>query len=216
MSKQTRVAIAVALVAIAGFGAAFAYQLLAAPGPVDSSARTSTVVRSDSHRLGDEGDGKVTLVEFLDFECESCRAAYPFIEQLRARYAGEVTFVVRYFPIQSHRNADNAAYAVESAARQGKFEDMYKQMFETQLEWGERQDSQAKLFRSYAKDLGLDMSTYDQDVTSPAVAARVKRDVEDGMALGVSGTPTFFLDGKKLVAGSTEEFTLAIDRALAR
>lgn len=90
----------------------------------------------------------VTLVEFLDFACEAYGAAYPFIEQLREQYDGEVTFAVRYFPLPSHKNANNAAYAVESAARQGKFEQMYKRPYDTQIEWGASQDSKAALFRS--------------------------------------------------------------------
>ena len=77
-----------------------------------------------------------SLVEFLDFECESCRAAYPVVEDLRTKYAGKVDFVVRYFPIPSHANAVNAAVAVEAAAQQGKFEDMYKRMYDTQTDVG--------------------------------------------------------------------------------
>src|ERR1700754_1769165 len=71
------------------------------------------LVRPDSHRLSTATDGKVTFVEFLDFECEACRAAFPAVEQLRQEYQGRVTFVLRYFPIPSHSNAENAALAVE-------------------------------------------------------------------------------------------------------
>jgi protein-disulfide isomerase len=78
---------------------------------------TGKLVRENSHRLGAAGTGKVVLVEFLDFECESCRAAYPVVEELRTTYAGKVDFVVRYFPIPSHTNAINSAVAVEAAAR---------------------------------------------------------------------------------------------------
>ncbi|MCF6746336.1 disulfide bond formation protein DsbA [Blastococcus sp. KM273128] len=183
----------------------------AAPGATADAA----LVRDDSHRLSTAEDGRVTLVEFLDFECESCRAAYPFIEQLRERYAGEVTFVARYFPMPGHANAENAAVAVEAAAQQGELEAMYHRMYETQLEWGERQDSQAALFRTFAADLGLDMAAYDAAVADPATLERVLRDREDGLALGVEGTPTFFLNGEKLEVSSTDEFIERIDAALA-
>ena len=211
---DTKIAIAVGLLALASFGGVFAYQVLTKDEPSAASVRDA-VVRADSHRLGTADDGKVTLVEFLDFECESCGAAYPFVEQLRERYEGRVTFVARYFPVPSHRNAQNAAHAVESAARQGKFEEMYQRMFETQSEWGEQQDSRAPLFRTFAEELGLDMDKYDKDVKSPSVAQRVQKDFEDGKAAGVTGTPTFFLNGEKLAATSAEEFTAAIDKALA-
>lgn len=215
MTKQTKIALLVGLVAMTLFGGAFVYQEVAAPEPADAAERKNITVRADSHRLDTAEDGKVTLVEFLDFECEACGAAYSFIEQLREQYAGKVTFVLRYFPIPSHANANNAAYAVESAARQGKLEDMYKRMYDTQAEWGESQDSKADLFRSFAEDLGLDMAQYDADVASPEVAARVQKDVDDGTRLGVSGTPSFYLNGQRLIPSTTEEFIQAIDEALA-
>ena len=216
MTRQTKIAILFGLVAVALFGGAFVYQNLAGTEPADATERENITVRADSHRLDTADGGKVTLVEFLDFECEACRAAYPFVEQLREQYDGQVTFVLRYFPIPSHTNANNAAYAVESAARQGKLEDMYKRMYDTQAEWGESQDSKADLFRSYAQELGLDMAQYDADVASPDVAARVAKDVADGERLGVTGTPSLFLNGEPLTPSTTDEFIDAIDDALAQ
>ncbi|MCA0143823.1 thioredoxin domain-containing protein [Blastococcus sp. LR1] len=179
------------------------------------AAGDAPVVRDDSHRLSTAADGRVTLVEFLDFECESCRAAYPFVEQLREDYEGRVTFVARYFPMPGHANGESAAVAVEAAARQGRFEDMYHRMYETQTEWGERQDSQAALFRRFAEDLGLDMADYDAAVADPATLERVLKDREDGLALGVEGTPTFFLNDEKVEVQTTDEFSELIDAALA-
>lgn len=216
MTKQVKIALAFSLVAVAFFGGAIVYSIRTSPEPVDASERKNLAVRADSHRLSTAKDGKVTLVEFLDFECEACGAAFPFVEQLREMYDGRVTFVARYFPIPSHKNAKNAAYAVESAARQGKFEDMYRRMYQTQSEWGESQDSKAALFRSYAQDLGLDMDRYDADVVSRDVAKRVQKDIDDGITLGVNGTPSFYLNGKLFVPTTAEDFTEAIDDALAK
>ena len=175
----------------------------------------AAVVRDDSHRLSTAEDGRVTLVEFLDFECEGCAAAYPFVEQLREQYEGRVTFVARYFPNPGHANGENAAVAVEAAAQQGRFEDMYDRMFETQREWGESQESQAEVFRSFAEDLGLDMAAYDAAAADPGTLERVLQDREDGLALGVEGTPTFFLNGEKVEVESTDQFIEMIDAALA-
>ena len=216
MTKQNQIAIAVTAVAVVVLGVLIALQAQSGPEPVDAAERKDIVVRADSHRLDTAEDGKVTLVEFLDFECEACGAAYPFIEQLREEYDGRVTFIARYFPIASHKNAKNAAHAVESAARQGKFEEMYKRMYETQTQWAESQDSKADVFRKYAQELGLDMAKYDADVKSPEVAARVQKDVDDGAKLGVSGTPTFFLNGKQITPANAEEFVQAIDEALGK
>ncbi len=217
MSRPNQITALTVGVAFLAFIAAIVYGIVAAGNDRAraESADTSIVLRDDSHRLDTAEHSNVTLVEFLDFECEACGAAYPFIEQLREQYAGQVTFVARYFPIPSHRNALNAAYAVESAARQDKFEEMYQRMFQTQTEWGESQDSKAALFRTFAEDLGLDMKQYDADVASESVKTRVQKDIDDGTALGVSGTPTFFLNGEKLEVTSTADFHRAIESALA-
>ena len=185
------------------------------PTPAEGAAPgTAEVVRADSHRLSSAADGRVTFVEFLDFECEACRAAYPAVEELRKEYAGRVTFVLRYFPVDGHRNAVPAALAVEAAARQGKLEAMYRRMYETQSEWGEQTDSKAAVFRGFAADLGLDLAEYDRAVADPATLARVQVDRTDGIALGVRGTPTFFVNGTRVDARSATDLKNAIDAAL--
>ena len=108
------------------------------------------VVRSDSQRLTSPADSEATFVEFLDFECEACGAMYPAVEQLRQTYGDRVTFVVRYFPLPGHFNADRAARAVVAAANQGRFEAMYRKMFDSQKQWGEQQVPLDDLFASYA------------------------------------------------------------------
>ncbi|MCW2736504.1 thioredoxin domain-containing protein [Nocardioides sp.] len=182
--------------------------------PPPTAQGESQLVREDSHVLGEEGDSEVTFVEFLDFECEACRAAYPAIEQLREDYAGQVTFVARYFPMPGHFNAERAARAVEAAAQQGKFEDMYHRMYETQEQWGEQQMPLDDLFRSYAEDLGLDMDAYDAVYADPVTAARIKKDQDDGIALGVQGTPTFFVNDDRLEPRTYDDLTDALDDAL--
>jgi protein-disulfide isomerase len=222
MSLNVRISIGIA----AAFAAVAAILLIvnaagsdtADPSPAAGATadvdRHERLVRPDSHKLGVAADNKVTFVEFLDFECESCRAAFPAVEQLRKDYAGKVTFVVRYFPIPSHFNAERAARAVESAAKQGKFEAMYQRMYETQTEWGEQQVPADDRFRGFAKDLGLDLAAFDKAYNDPATLERVKKDVADGEALGVSGTPTFFLNGQKIQPESLADLTASIDAAL--
>jgi protein-disulfide isomerase len=217
--KQTKAALAVGAIVVA----ALATLLLVGQGregddsaaTVDTPAQESAVVREDSRILGEEGTSDVTFVEFLDFECEACRAAYPVVEDLRAKYAGEVTFVIRYFPLPGHFNSERAARAVESAARQGELETMYSKMYETQESWGESQEPQDELFRGFAEDIGLDMEQYDVDYASDEVADRVARDLEDGTTLGVQGTPTFYIDGELFQPETVEDFSTALDEALA-
>ena len=175
----------------------------------------ASVQRANSHVLDEATDGKVTLVEFLDFECEACGAFYPYVEQLREDYAGQITFVTRYFPLPGHQNSRPAAIAVEAASQQGKFEDMYRMMFETQTQWGEKQDSQAAVFRGFAQELGLDMPAFDAAVADPATLDRVLFDFNEGVELGIQSTPTFFLNGEMMTITTIDDFRAQIDAALA-
>ncbi|MBJ7518503.1 MAG: thioredoxin domain-containing protein [Solirubrobacteraceae bacterium] len=231
MSRNTRISaalvgvflavIAVIAVAAGGEGDEQSASPTAATPPTATApadeARTNApqVVADDPRRLGQPGTSGVTFTEFLDFECEACAAAYPSIEELRRQYAGRVTFNIRYFPIESHQNARNAALAVEAAAQQGKLEEMYQRMYETQASWGEQQSSKAALFRDFAKDLKLNMREYDAAVADPETAARVERDAQAGQQLGVQGTPSFFINEEKIEPLSFDDLREQLDAAIA-
>ncbi|TLM82505.1 thioredoxin domain-containing protein [Pseudarthrobacter sp. NamE5] len=177
-------------------------------------ASDAQLIREDSHRLTNPATEKAQLVEFLDFECESCRAAEPLVQELKYEYGDRITFIHRYFPLPGHANSGTAALAVEAAAQQGKYEEMATKLFETQPQWGEKQDSQAALFRTYAEELGLDMNKFDAAVAAEETKERIRQDIADGRALGVTGTPTFFLDGKKLTLNSEAQFRQLLEEAL--
>lgn len=205
-------AVVVAVIIYNGTRTDTAQPLAADPTIAPTSAE---VVRDDTRYLDQvEGDA-VTVVEFLDFECESCAAMYPYVEQVREKYAGQINVAVRYFPIPSHRNSENAAVAVEAAAEQGQLEAMYARMYETQAEWGEKQESEAALFRTFAEDLGLDMAAFDDAVADPATLERVVADRAEGTALGVTGTPTFFVDGQMIELTAVDDLDKAVESAVA-
>lgn len=198
---------------------AISMSLASRPVPVSAPQTASgelETVAENSHVLDEVGEDAPTLVEFLDFECEACGALYPYIEEVREYYDGKINYVVRYFPLGGHFNSMNAAVAVEAASQQGRFEDMFHQMLQTQADWGEKQTSEAERFRGYAEELGLDMAAYDKAVADPATEARVQEDLDAGVSLGVSGTPTFFLDGKQLSLTTPDDLPNAIDAALAK
>lgn len=207
-AKKARIVIWILLGVIVAAGviwyAVFSASKPAPPGP--QPAADVQLVREDSHRVTSPATEKAQLVEFLDFECESCRAAHPLVEELKKEYGDRITFVNRYFPLPGHRNSGTAAVAVEAAAQQGKYEQMYAKLFETQPQWGEKQDSQAPLFRTFAQELGLDLAKYDAAVADEKTIDRIREDVADGEALGVTGTPTFFLNGNKLTLSTEADF----------
>jgi protein-disulfide isomerase len=211
-STKVQAGILAGIVVIGGGIAAFA--LNQPRSPTQDAGSGSAVVAENSHRLDVAENSDVTFTEFLDFECEVCGAVYPFVEELREEYAGRVTFVTRYFPLPGHFNSRNAAIAVEAAAQQGEFEEMYHRMFETQAEWGEQQVSAADRFREFAAELGLDLDVYDRAVADPATEDRVQQDYDAAIALGATGTPTIFVNEEQVPLTSPEDIRQALDEAL--
>lgn len=211
MSRNLKVSVGLVAVAVL----AVLVALLAGddgPAAAPANDRDDRLVRPDSQVLS-RGDTDTTFVEFLDFECEACRAAHPAVEDLRQLYGDRVTFVVRNFPL--HANSEGAARAAEAAAAQGEFEAMYDLLFETQPGWGERSESQRDVFFELAEQLGLDMTEFEAVYDADATIELIRRDKADGIELGVSATPTFFLDGEQLRPTSFEDLTDQIDAALA-
>ena len=199
-----------------------AIAVVVAGGSTSSPSRTSgasfgagagsppPLVYPDSPALGPV-DAPVTLVEFLDPECESCRAAYPIVKQLLADYGQQVRLVVRYVP--GHNNSALAAAAIEEAGRQGRYWETLEYFFEKQPEWGEQQAPQTETFLRYGAELGLDVDELRAALDSPDLT-KVERDEADGQALGIRGTPTFFVNGRMVEELSEQALRAAIDAAL--
>ena len=164
-------------------------------------SRLKTSVSDADHRSGPD-DAPVTLVEYGDFECPHCGAAYPIVEAVRRRMGARLRFVFRHFPLtQVHPNAMHAAEAAEAAGAQGKFWQMHGMLFEHQdaLE-------DADLL-SYAKALHLDGKRFASELASGAYAARIREEIQSGIRSGVNGTPTFFINGVRY-DGSWDEADL--------
>lgn len=176
---------------------------------------TEALIRSESHTKGPE-DAKATLVEFGDYQCPACASAEPMLNQLMSEYPNDLRFVFRNFPLVSiHPNATPAAEAAEAAAEQGKFWEMHDLIYEQQNVWASMSNP-SEQFKSYAKQLGLDESKFNQDRSNPEVTSRVTKDFNDGGTLGVNATPTFFLNGKKVEDASYESLKQQIDEILGQ
>src|SRR5690348_1200908 len=132
-----------------------------------------------------------SILEYGDYECPYSRQAFHAIEQVERQLAGKMRFAFRHFPLTGiHPHALATAAAAEAAALQGRFWDMHELLFHRQ-----KALEDADLLR-YAAGLGLDVAAFDRDRTSSAVAGRIRRDVDSGLASGqVLGTPTLFIDG---------------------
>lgn len=173
----------------------------------------SVFVRPHSRSLGPD-NAKVTLVEFLDPECESCRAMYPMVKHLLAQYEGRLRLVVRYMPL--HPNSLYAAGALEAAGEQGRYWEMLETLFRNQPQWGSHHHPRPELIAGYAQEIGLDMEAFERSLTAAAHRRIVEADHADGRALGVTGTPTFFVNGRLLDRLGYETLKALIDEQLAK
>lgn len=184
-----------------------------------SQALLETLVRPDSPTLG-PADARVTLVEFLDPECESCAAFAPTVKKIMKDYDGKIRLVVRYMPL--HPNSLKAAALTEAAGEQGKYWQMQDYLFQKQGEWGTKHGPPSAtpppdinvLFDKYAVDMGLDTAQVKAALNDNRYQAKLQRDLRDGQQLGVRQTPSFFVNGRKLARFSESDLRMLIDEEL--
>jgi protein-disulfide isomerase len=136
-------------------------------------------------------DAKITLVEFSDFECPFCSAAEKQVETIMAAYPKDVKLIYKQFPLSMHPHAELAAAASLAARDQGKFWEMYDALFKNY-----RMLSRTKIL-ALAKELDLDMPKFTSDLDSGKYKATIQKDMADGDAAGVYGTPAFYINGKQ-------------------
>jgi protein-disulfide isomerase len=135
---------------------------------------------------------ELELVMYGDFQCPYCTAAYPILRRVRDQLAPRLMFAFRHFPLREiHPDAERAAQAAEAAAAQGAFWEMHDRMYESHGALG-RED-----LIGYTAELGLDTDRVAAELDSAAHAGRVQRDVDSGLASGVTGTPAFFVGGRQ-------------------
>jgi protein-disulfide isomerase len=136
-------------------------------------------------------DARITLVEFSDFECPFCSAAVKQVDTVMAAYPKDVKLIYKQFPLSMHPHAELAAEASLAAREQGKFWEMYEVLFKNF-----RQLSRANIL-AMAKEIGLDVDKFKSDLDSGKYKAAIERDIADGEAANVYGTPAFYINGKQ-------------------
>lgn len=150
-----------------------------------------------AHVLGPKS-APVQLEEFGDFECPPCGLLHPILLQMHKEFGDKIAITFREFPlVPAHQHAIAAASSAEAAGLQGKFWEMHDLLYENQKNWHETFDVRP-IFEGYAKQIGLDMARFQQDVNGEAVAQRIFLDGKRGHSLGVKGTPTVFMNGKEV------------------
>lgn len=172
------------------------------------------LIRKDT-RIDGNPKSKVTVVEFADFQCPACATGHSVMVRVKAEYKDKVRFAYRHFPLtNSHPNANIAALASETAGAQGKFWQMHDKLFENQNEWSGEKDPSA-IFSGYAKELGLNVNKFNQELKDQKYKQKIQDDVKDANSLGINSTPTFFIGDKKFAGVLPyEDFKKELDALL--
>ena len=156
-----------------------------------------------------ESNAKVTIVEWSDFQCPFCNRVEPTLKQIEQEYGDSVRIVFKHLPLEIHPDSRAAHAAAEAAHRQGKFWAMHDRIFMNQ------RDLRPETLAGYAKEIGLDLGRYQKDVVSADVKNAIDKDLEQAQKLGVTGTPSFFINGRNLSGAQPyPNFKQMIDQAL--
>ena len=174
--------------------------LVAPESPVFSISTT------DQPSLGN-ADAAVTIVAFTDYQCPSCAAMHPELERLVKEYAGKVRLVMRDFPLSQHAEAFKAAEAAEAAREQGRYWEYVAVLLRNQSALS------VEKLKAYAGELSLDRARFDSALDSGKFTEAVQRDVEDGTKLGINGTPTLFINGRRVSAKGYEDLKATVEAA---
>mgnify|MGYP003683691671 FL=1 len=147
---------------------------------------------TDIKPAGCKDDCKITVIEYSEFQCPFCEKILPTVRQLMSEYKGKVRWIVRDFPLGFHKRARPAAAAAHCAKDQDKYWQMYEELFKNQRKL---EDSD---LTKYAKNIGLNMKKYDKCISSGVKMSDIEENYRSGEQLGVTGTPAFFVNGRRL------------------
>jgi protein-disulfide isomerase len=192
--------------------------LQAAAAPAAQPARADRPDPNRRYKVNTAGSpakgsesAKVTLVEFSDFQCPYCSRAASTMTQIEKEYGDRVRIVFKHLPLRTHSKAPAAHAASEAAHRQGKFWEMHDAIFANQREMSPEK------YVEYAAEIGLDVEQFKRDVVDADVKRKVDADAKEAAALGVTGTPAFFINGKFLSgARPFDAFKTVIDEELKK
>jgi len=165
----------------------------------------------DNAVFNGKADAPVTIVGFLDLECPFSARFQPAFDQAVQAYPGKVRYTVKHFPLAFHQQAKPAAKAVLAAGEQGKYYEMIDKILQN------NRGLSAEKYEQFASELGLNVAKFKKDleVNDEAWSALIDKDYALGMGVDVSGTPTFFIQGKKTTARTIEKLKAEIDAILS-
>lgn len=192
--------------------------LVKVSGPQTEQPQLTTSQVAESEQVKGAENAPITLIEYSDFQCPACKQYAPVVRQILENYPDDIRFVYRHYPLRSiHAQAQIASEAAEAAGMQGKFFEFHDLLFDGQNEWAGSNSQAEEKFLEYAEQLSLDVQKFRDDMDSDWVRDKVNNDYSSGLQSGVSGTPSFFMNGKSIQnPRGFEPFRLLIDAELER
>lgn len=176
------------------------------------AANAAALEHAQAPRKGQTG-ARVSVVEFLDPACETCRRFYPFVKELMNAHPGQIGVVLRYVPF--HENADQVAALLLAADLQGRHWETLEALLARQDEWVEHHAARPERVWPLLDGLGLDMARLRRDMVSPKITGQIAQNLEDARTLGVSKTPEFFVNGQPLPEFGYEPLQKLVETAVA-
>lgn len=197
MKQQTLVALSLILFIALFAGAATVYNSQKSNALTSAAQDKNQYLRRDDSPSTGPAEARVTIVEFFDPACETCKSFHPFVKKLMADNHGKVNLVLRYLPL--HPGSDEVIKILEAARLQNLFWETLDTTFRTQSSWAINHHADASKLLMRLGSVGLDMTRLRQDMQRPEIAERIQRDMADAQQLQVSKTPGFFVNGKPLL-----------------
>ncbi|CAN5912485.1 MAG: DsbA family protein [Thiobacillus sp.] len=178
-----------------------------------AQSNSDALIRASSPVFGNPA-AKVTIVEFFDPACETCRAFYPLVKTIVTSSFGQVRLVVRHAPL--HQGSDTAVKILEAARLQGQYWPAVERALAGQPQWAAHGNARPELIWDLITDLGLDMAKARADADSPAVAQLLAQDIADMKALKVDRTPGFFVNGTPLRDFGEAQLRALVDQEIKK
>ena len=214
MNKQWIVGASVVAVVVAFIAGAVVFKGREAQQAGQAAQSNSdALVRASSPVFGNPA-AKVTIVEFFDPACETCRAFYPLVKTIVNSSFGQVRLVVRHAPL--HQGSDTAVKILEAARLQGQYWPAVERALAGQPQWAAHGNARPELIWDLITDLGLDMAKARADADSPAVAQLLAQDIADMKALKVDRTPGFFVNGTPLREFGEAQLRALVDQEIKK
>ena len=213
-SKKLTVAILLGIVLIAFLFGMYNYQRRVQSSQEQRvTLQKGLLVRMHSPVFGPT-NAPVTIVEFFDPACETCRAFYPVVKDLLRKYPNDVRLVLRYAPF--HQGSDQVAKLLEAAKRQDKYWPVLEMVLAEQPNWADHGTPNLELAYKAAEKAGLNLQQALTDAATPAVDAVLKQDIEDLTSFEVTKTPTFFVNGRGLPSFGPDQLAALVAEEVAK